>query len=229
MTAHGFGGMVPETDTTIYLFPGQGSDYRLFKYLEVPQGYDTVHMSLPTPEKNESLPSVACRFIPQIDTSAPFVLLGVSLGGMICTELTDTLNPCKTIIISSAKCVSELPRRYTFQKKVRINRAVAKRVIKGGARILHGIVEPDGRKEAETFQAMLKAKDPQYMKRSVDMIINWDRTDYPEEIIHIHGDNDHTIPIKNVEYDYLVPDGSHVMIMTRTREINQLIQTILRQ
>ena len=36
------------------------------------------------------------------------------------------------------------------------------------------------------------------------MIVNWDRTRYSEQIIHIHGDKDHTIPIKNLEYDYLI-------------------------
>ncbi len=214
-------------DTIIYLFPGQGADYRLFKHLEIPSGYDTVRMAFPTPEKRETLPSYAYRFLPEIDTSSPYILLGVSLGGMICTELCDTLHPIKTIIISSAKCTSELPRRYTFQKKIGINRIVAKRVIKGGARILHGIVEPDGRKEADTFNAMLKAKDPHYMKRSVDMIINWNRIEYPEQIFHIHGDKDHTIPIRNVEYDYLVDEGSHVMIITRAREISQIVDEIL--
>jgi len=218
---------IPEENTIIYLFPGQGSDARLFKHLQVPRGYDTAHITFPVPQKRESLSSYANRFIPEIDPSVPFILMGVSMGGMICTELTDTLEPLKTIIISSAKTTSELPGRYTFQQKIHLNRIIPKKITKGGARILQGIVEPDRKHDPETFKAMLKAKDPSYLQRTVDMIINWDRTEYDEQIIHIHGNKDHTIPIKNIHYDYLVEEGSHMMMITRAAEINQIIDRIL--
>lgn len=219
----------PEKDTMVYLFPGQGSDARLFKHLLLPPGYDTVHISYPIPEKHESMPEYARRFIREIDQSGPYILLGVSLGGMVCTELSDTLDPLHTILISSAKASHELPGRYTFQQKVRLNRLLPKRMIKGGARLLQGIVEPDRKHDKETFKDMLKAKDPLYLKRTVDMIINWERTGSPDRIIHIHGDKDHTIPVKNVQYDYLIEEGSHMMMLTRAGEVNQIIATILAQ
>ena len=61
------------------------------------------------------------------------------------------------------------------------------------------------------------------------MIINWERTTFPDKIVHIHGDKDHTIPIKNVQYDYLMEEGSHMMMLTRAGEINQIIDHILNQ
>ncbi|MCK5694193.1 MAG: alpha/beta hydrolase [Bacteroidales bacterium] len=224
-----FGIQPSEPDTMIYLFPGQGSDERLFKHLVLPAGYDTVHISYPVPDKHETLATYAMRFIDEMDLSAPYILVGVSLGGMICTELSDTLSPLRTILISSAKTTHELPGRYTFQKHFRLNRIIPKRMTKGGARLLQGIVEPDRKHDKETFKDMLKAKDPLYLKRTVDMIINWDRTSYSDKIIHIHGDKDHTIPIKNVRYDYLMEEGSHMMMITRAGEINQIIDHILNQ
>ncbi len=224
-----FGIQPPAGDTIIYLFPGQGSDERLFKHLVLPAGYDTVHISYPVPDKHETLAEYAARYIEEIDCSGPYILMGVSLGGMICTELSDTLSPLRTILISSAKTTHELPGRYTFQKHFRLNRIIPKRMTKGGARLLQGIVEPDRKHDKETFKDMLKAKDPLYLKRTVDMIINWDRTTYSDKIIHIHGDNDHTIPIKNVRYDYLMEEGSHMMMITRAGEINQIIDHILNQ
>jgi len=217
----------PEEDTLIYLFPGQGADARLFKHLKLPPGYDTVHISYPVPEKRESLPEYATRFIGQIDTTSPFILLGVSLGGMICTELSDTLQALRTIVISSAKTTEELPRRYTFQQDLPLNRMIPKRLTKGGARLLQGIVEPDRKYDKETFKDMLKSKDPLYLKRTVDMIINWEITEFPEQIVHIHGDKDHTIPIKNIDYTILLEGGSHMMILTRAEEINKIIAEIL--
>ena len=216
-------------DTIVYLFPGQGADARLFKNLELPPGYDTVNISYPVPSKRESLHSYALRFIEKIDPSSPYILMGVSLGGMICTELTDTLTPLKTILISSAKASHELPGRYTFARNVPLNRIIPKRITKGSARLLQGIVEPDRKYDKETFKSMLKEKDPLYIQRTVDMIIQWDRVNYSRDIIHIHGNNDHTIPIKNVQYDYLVEEGSHMMMITKAREINLLLAEILKQ
>jgi pimeloyl-ACP methyl ester carboxylesterase len=217
----------PEKDTIVYLFPGQGADARLFKHLELPPGYDTVNISYPIPNKRESLPDYALRFVEKIDQSAPYILLGVSLGGMICTELSDTLTPLRTILISSAKASHELPNRYTFAQSFPINRAIPKRITKASARLLQGIVEPDRKYDKETFKDMLKIKDPLYIKRTVDMIIQWERVAYSPSIVHIHGNTDHTIPIKNVQYDYLVEEGSHMMMITKAREINRIIAEIL--
>ena len=220
---------LPGKDTLVYLFPGQGSDARLFKHLRLPEGYDTVHISYPVPEKREGMKEYALRFVAGIDTDSPYILVGVSLGGMICTELADTLHPLLTIIISSAKTTGELPERYTFQQKLPLNRIIPKRLTKGGARLLQGIVEPDRRHDKETFKDMLRKKDPLYLKRTVDMIINWDRSSWSEQIIHIHGDKDHTIPIKNIHYNYLIEEGSHMMMITRAGEINQIIDNILQE
>lgn len=214
-------------DTLVYLFPGQGSDERLFKHLDLPPGYDTVHISYPIPHKKEGLAEYALRFVEQIDTCSPYILLGVSLGGMICTELQDTLAPLHTIVISSAKSSRELPGRYTIQRHLRINRILPKGLIKASARVLQGIVEPDRKYDSATFRDMLKQKDPLYLKRTVDMIVNWDRSSYSDQIIHVHGDSDHTIPIENVKYDYLLEDGSHMMMLTRARQINLLLAYIL--
>lgn len=216
-------------DTLAYLFPGQGSDERLFKHLKLPAGYDTIHIAYPIPEQHEDLHTYALRFLSRIDTTAPYILIGVSLGGMICTELTDTLSPVKTILISSAKTHKELPGRYTFIKRFPIDKAIPGGVIKAGARLLQGIVEPDRKYDKETFKSMLKEKDPVYLKRTVGMITRWERTSYPDRIVHIHGNKDHTIPVKNVEADYLVKEGSHMMMITRAEEINNLLYQILLQ
>lgn len=217
-----------ELNTLIYLFPGQGSDHRIYKHLEIPEGFDTIHISLPRPQKKERLETYALRCIEQIDTSRPYILMGISLGGMICTELSDTLKPLHTIIISSAKGKEELPGRYNIMKRVKINRLVPGSLTKAGARVLSVVVEPDRRTDA-VFKTMLKDKEPYYLKWTVNMIINWQRESNAEHITHIHGDHDHTLPIKNINCDYIIEQGTHSMIITASDEVNRIISEILEE
>jgi pimeloyl-ACP methyl ester carboxylesterase len=217
------------SQVVVYLFPGQGADYRQYRDLSFPEGYDTVHISYPVPDKRESMAQFARRFIPVIDTAHPYILVGVSLGGMICTELADVLHPKKVILISSAKAAFELPGRYTFIIKIHLNRIIPKGLVKAGARTLQGIVEPDRKYDKETYKDMLKKKDAAYLKRTVDMIINWERDSYLYSIIHIHGDADHTIPIKNVDCDYVIAEGSHLVVLSRAEEISRIFTKILKE
>jgi pimeloyl-ACP methyl ester carboxylesterase len=215
------------TITTVYLFPGQGSDERLFSKIKLDSTFRIVNVVYPVPEKGTTMNQFAHVISKQIDTSGNYIFIGVSLGGMLCTEMADFMHPEKIIIISSAECSKELPFRYRFQKTIPLNKIIPKRLMKWGAQVLQPIVEPDRKKDKAVFKSMLKNKSPLYYKRTVDMIINWDRKKGNSSIIHIHGTNDHTIPIRNVKTDYTIKDGSHMMTLTRGDEINNIIRSIL--
>jgi pimeloyl-ACP methyl ester carboxylesterase len=213
--------------TNVYCFPGVGSDSRIFEKIRLGADYKLVHINYPVPFKNDKMSSYAKRLCDQLDTTQPYILIGVSIGGMLCVELADILKPERVIIISSAKCRQELPFRYRFQKSIPINKLVPKGLMKAGAKILQPLVEPDRKKNKSTFKSMLRAVDKTYLKRSVNMIIHWNRNAYNKCIVHIHGTNDHTLPIRHLTPDFCITKGSHMMTLTRGDEINVLIQTIL--
>jgi hypothetical protein len=146
---------------------------------------------------------------------------------MLATEMADFLEPEKIIVISSAKQRKELPGRYRFQKVIPFYKIFPARAIKRGAKFVQPIVEPDSKNDRKVFLEMIENKDPDFLKRTINMIIRWKREEYREDIIHIHGDSDNTIPLKNVDYDYLIKDGSHMMVYTRAAEISALINKIL--
>jgi len=214
---------------TIYLFPGQGSDERLFDSLEFENHSKIVHIKYPIPEKASSLPEYAKRISEQIDTTQHFILIGVSLGGMLITELNNYLEPEQSIIISSAKSRSELPFRYRFQKVIPLYKIVPPKLMLAGAKFLQPIVEPDRNTNKATFKSMLASKDPLYMKRTVEMIIKWERENAQENIIHIHGTKDHTIPIRNVEPTHIIEGGSHMMTLTQSTPINKILYEYLNE
>ncbi len=105
----------------VYCIPGMGVNERLFRNLKL-TNCTILHVKWESPLKNESLPDYALRLSKQIDTSHPFVLIGVSFGGMCCVEISKHLKPLKTFIISSSKFHNELPFKITFWRKLPLYR-----------------------------------------------------------------------------------------------------------
>lgn len=212
----------------IYLIHGQGSDARLFSKLKLNPAFDTLCLHLPVPEKGENMQSFALKLIPKIDTSGPFILIGVSLGGMVAAELNEIIHPLQTIIISSAKNRNELPKRYRLMRSFPIYKVFPAGLIKSSSFIMQPLVEPDRKKEAKLFKSMLKKKDKLFLKRSISLIMQWKKKENTgKPLIHIHGTNDHTIPIKNIKADIVIANGSHMMALTQAQLISEKINEIL--
>ncbi len=67
------------------------------------------------------------------------------------------------------------------------------------------------------------------MKRSVNMIVNWEKKTIFSNIIHIYGDNDYAIPIKRLKnLSFCVKNRSHMMTITKGNERNKLVNEILK-
>ncbi len=214
--------------TNVYVLPGQGADCRLFAALELDTSkYALNCLSYGTPGRDETMSSFAKNISKHIDTTQPFILIGTSLGGMLAVEIAHDLSPAQTIIISSAKERKELPIRYKFQRMVPIYAMFPPQVLKKGALVLQPIVEPDRNKYEQTFVSMLSDKSDIYYKRSIGLIINWERTKCERDIIHIHGDNDHTIPIRNIENAITIEGGSHMMTLTSAEKISKILNAQL--
>ena len=215
--------------TVIYCFPGQGSDARIFGSIHVDTTlFELVFVEYGTPEKWMNMKEFAYSLKNEIDTLNRYILLGVSLGGMICAELSESLNPWKTILISSAKNKNELPFHYRFQKTIPLYKMFPKGFLLTGAKIMQPIVEPDRKKNKDIFKDMLNKKNAAYMKRTIHLIINWERETNTKKIYHIQGNNDHTLPVRHIKNpDFIVENGSHMMTLTRGTEISNILKQIL--
>lgn len=212
----------------VYFLHGQGSDQRLFDSLQIDPCFETHYILYTTPPKKATMENFARELSQQIDTTRPFILVGVSLGGMLCVEMSEFLSPEKVILISSAKNRKELPFRYRFQRVVPLYYIVPGFIVNASAKVLQPIVEPDRKHNKETFKSMLSAKDNLYMRRTVRLIMQWKRTTNSKAVVHIHGNNDHTLPIRKIkQVDHCVENGSHMMTLTRAREISVLLNTEL--
>lgn len=216
-----------QSPSTVYCFPGQGSDYRIFDSLQFPANFQVKHIEYPIPQRGEKMDEFAKRLADQIDTTGSIYFLGVSLGGMLAQALADSLYPEKVVILSSAKGQCEIPLRYRFMRFIPIHRIVPAQLYKWGSYVAQPLVEPDRKRNKATFKAMLRDKNPLFLKRATHMIVGWKRETLYPKTLHIHGTNDHTIPIRRVKADYYVIGGSHMMTLTMGRELSPLLQKVL--
>jgi len=209
------------------MVPGTGTDTRLFQNLTI-EGYDTVGINYIIPEKGENMNAFARTLAEQIDTTETFVLLGVSLGGMLAMEMTSFINPEKIILIASAKNETEIPGRYKFFRKIPVNKIIGGRLMKFCTRLFQPIFEPLGKEDQKLWRSMLKEKDPKFMKRAADCIIDWRGYDYKGlEVLHIHGSKDRTLPIKHVGTHHRIEGGTHIMTLTEAEEVSRVVNLFL--
>ena len=207
----------------IYAIPGLGTTEKLYKNLNI-KGVEIIVLKWPLPEKDDTMHSYAKKFLPQINTSQPFCLLGVSFGGMLCSELSDILSPQKTFLISTSKHRKELPWYIRLFKHIALHNIVSEKTHRKMAyegRWFIGF----GSALIPEYLGMINSMTENYFKNCINIIVNWNRKNLPKNYIHIHGSADRLLRFKYVRADYTIKDGSHAMVVFRAEEINKIIET----
>ena len=218
-----------QTSPTVYLIPGTGGDHRLYDNLAL-QGYDTVRVHWVEPAPEDQMADLAQRLLPQIDTTQPHVLVGVSLGGMVATELATLTHPEAVILISSAKTREELPIRYRFQRQVPLYRWVGGQFLKDATPLGRFLFEPSSYPHRAVFNAMIDDKTPHFMEEGVRIICEWQRTEPPAvPTLHLHGSRDHTLPYRTIGEAQPIAKGSHMMVYTQGATVGATITNWLNQ
>jgi esterase/lipase len=210
----------------IYAIPGLGTTKKLFVNTTI-AGVEIKVLDWPLPEKNDTMQSYARKFLPQINTDAPFCLLGVSFGGMLCVELARIISPKKIFLISTSKTRKELPWFIRFFKHVPIHKIVSEkqhRKLAYQGRWLVGF----GKAYIPEFLGMVNSMSENYFQNCINIIVNWNGTAVPKNSVHIHGDNDKLLKYKFVKADHTIPKGSHAMIVFQAEEINRIIENELK-
>ncbi len=207
----------------VYCIPGMGVNERLFRNLKL-DNCKIHHIKWETPFKNESLSDYAMRLSKQIDSSLPFVLVGVSFGGMCSVEIAKQLKPLKTFIISSNKFHDELPLKIAFWRVLPIYRMFRDGFYKNAvmlAKKQFGVVTDE---QKINFRKMLDDAPTNYFNGAVHCIVKWKNVIRPENLIHIHGTSDRVLPLGKLNgCDYKIKGGTHFMIINKGEEISEIL------
>ena len=209
-----------------YFISGMAADERVFKYVRLPEGYEVVHLTWITPQKEESLPSYALRMAERIDTREPFVLVGLSFGGMLVTEIAKRFPPVKTILIASVPLSSHLPGYFRVAAVLRLHKVVPIGMVKTAARLKRFITNEKS-EDKKLIWEIINNSDPAFIRWSMEAILKWKNEEMPQPVLHIHGTRDEILPARYTTPTHVIPKAGHLVVMTRPDEVNTILYNAL--
>ena len=212
----------------VYFMPGMAASSSIFERIHLPTETFEMHLlEWVLPKKNESLKDYARRMAKNIKHEN-VILVGVSFGGILVQEMKPFVNPKKVIIISSVKSNVELPRRMKIAKATKAYKLVPTQLLENieffakfafGSSIL--------KQRIKLYEKFLSVRDKSYLDWAIEQIINWERKEIDEEIIHIHGESDEVFPLRHIKNCIKVKGGTHIMIITKYRWLNENLPKIM--
>ena len=208
----------------LVLLPGLGADRRLFRGQE-DAFPDLVVPPWISPQAQESLAGYAQRFAETLAPARPFILGGVSFGGMVAYEMARHLRPEAVLLIGSCRSPKAVGHLFRVFRPILpilpvwffdLVRACAP----WGLRMARGLSPA----QWELCVAISRDADPRLIKWGCRAILGWKPGPLPGvRIFQIHGQRDLLISAKRAGADELVPDGGHLICLTHTELVNEFL------
>lgn len=212
----------------VYMISGLGANEHAFDFIRLPEGFDPYIINWEKPEEGEALQHYALKLATHIREDEPYVLMGLSIGGMIATEIAKVKKPLATILVSSAASSDELPMFYRKAGWVGLHKMIPTVMYKSASFLKRYFVS-EKPEAAAIIRSMIHQADPAFIKWGINAIVHWQNHDVPRSVFRIHGTKDEILPLKKDVQYRLVEGGRHLMILDRAKEVNQLISEILEE
>ncbi|WP_299536152.1 alpha/beta hydrolase [Ulvibacterium sp.] len=218
---------MPYYKTHVYFMPGMAANPSIFENIALPKDRFEQHLlEWFIPERGMTLSEYAVEMNKKIVHENP-VLLGVSFGGMLVQEMAKHIPVKKTIIVSSVKSSSELPKKMVFAKYTKAHKLLPTGLVNNVELLAKYAFGETLTKRLRLYEQYLSIRDKYYIDWSLDQIINWEQQNCPERLVHIHGEKDPVFPIENITDCISVKNGTHTMIIHRAKWFNEHLPTII--
>jgi pimeloyl-ACP methyl ester carboxylesterase len=216
------------TRIPVYFMPGLAASPLIFERIKLPEDeFETILLEWILPLEGESLHEYAVRIAKNITHENP-VLVGVSFGGILVQEIARVIPVRKTIIISSAKCNTEYPRRFKLAKKTGAYKLLPLKLFLKVEELVKYSFGQKINERLKLYEKYLSVRDVNYLAWAIEQVMLWDRNEPDANIVHIHGEADEVFPAKYIKGYIPVKDGTHIMIVNRFRWLNENLPKIIR-
>jgi pimeloyl-ACP methyl ester carboxylesterase len=210
----------------VYFISGLAADSRVFQHIKLPQGYEPVYIEWIKALKNESLSDYSKRLAASIDSSKPFGLIGLSMGGMVATEISKQHALAFTILLSSVPSYKNFPVRFKISYWLRLHKILPVQLFKS-ASIIKRFFTAETKADKLILEQVIKDSDPVFIRWALGAILEWKNETIPGSYFHIHGSKDEILPMKNTTPTHIIPGGTHLMVLSKAGEVNKILAGIL--
>src|SRR5690606_5010433 len=159
----------------------------LFENLVLPPEFTVRHVKWVDPLKHENLESYCNRLAAQIDTTAPFVLVGMSFGGMVAVEMNKFLKPQQTILISSIATRDGLSWFLKAVDKLYLHKLVPGFIFKNFYPAAHWFFNARTKAQKKLVKSFMEKASRKLLVWSVDQVVGWKNEFVPENVFIING------------------------------------------
>jgi pimeloyl-ACP methyl ester carboxylesterase len=209
----------------VYFISGLGADQTVFDQLDL-SFCTPVFIDWIQPIKKESLAHYALRLAENIK-EPDATIVGLSMGGMMASEIVRAHPAMKALIISSNKTALEFPAFTRFSIKYfpvyRLTTKWILRLIFPVTCWFLGANEQD----KKHLWGMIERRDMAFIKWCIWAIGRWRPGPPQPNVIHIHGTADKLLPYQYVQPDHTITGGTHLMVRNRAKEISGLLRTLI--
>lgn len=211
----------------VYFMPGLAASSLIFERIELPKSKFEMHLlDWEMPLIGETLTAYAQRMSQLIIEENP-VLIGVSFGGVLVQEMAQFLKPKKVIIISSVKTNLEVPLRMKFAKSTKAYKLLPTSWLQNVELIAKYSFGNAVKQRLKLYEKYLSMREKVYLDWAIEQMILWSRTQPDPTVIHIHGTLDEVFPVKNIQNYIPVAGGTHIMILSKYRWMNENLPKII--
>mgnify|MGYP006141202277 CR=1 FL=1 len=209
----------------VYILSGLGADERVFRYLDF-KDLDVAFVKWIKPLANETITRYTQRISEQIKCKNP-VLIGLSFGGIIATELAKIIPVKQLILISSLKTRTEIPFIYRLAGQLRLHQLIPYSFLKKDHalnRWLFGVIRKN---DKDLFKRVLADTDIDFLKWAINIIVTWENVDLHPQLKHIHGTRDKLLPFKNAEEAIAIENGGHLMVLDKAKQVSEVLHRVI--
>jgi len=209
----------------VYILSGLGADESVFKYLEF-KDLDITFVQWIKPKVKEKLTDYVNRLSYQIKDENP-ILIGLSFGGIVATEIAKLIPVEKLILISSLKTKMEIPLVYRLAGKANLHRLIPYSFLKIDHLLNRWLFGVSRKNDRDLFQKVLADTDLDFLKWAINCIVKWDNVQLHPSLFHIHGANDKLLPITKSEKVIAIPNGGHLMVLDKAKQVSEALHQII--
>ncbi|OUJ76087.1 alpha/beta fold hydrolase [Hymenobacter crusticola] len=210
---------------SFYLIPGLGADERIFRNLQPLLQGTAVVLQWLTPYPNEQIDHYAQRMAQAVPTDQVCWVVGVSFGGTIALEICRIRAQARAVLISSIPDAESLPPLLRLVRATGIYKLVPPQLLKLFPRAGQWYFGIKNGEEYQLFREILRDMEPTYTRWAIHRLLHWDSTGVGR-CLQILGTADRVFPPGPAPVDYLIPGGSHFMVLSHAPMIAQILNDL---